>query len=103
MFKNLKKVLLALGVIMAFGLSVSMGFGETGTGVDGKQVVKVGNKICPVTDEKIDKNSEVTYEYKGKVYSFCCRACIIEFKKDPEKFIEKIKKTDEGNSENAAQ
>ena len=39
---------------------------------------------------RIGKNSEVTYEYKGKVYSFCCQGCIIEFSKDPEKYIEKM-------------
>lgn len=102
MFRTLKAVLLAIGAITIFGLTASTGFGDEGTGAGGKQVVTVGNKLCPVTDEKIDKNSEVTYEYKGKVYSFCCQACVIEFKKDPEKFIEKMKKAGEGNDEHAA-
>ncbi len=50
----------------------------------------VDNTICPVTGEKIDKKTKATYEYKGKIYNFCCSACISEFKKDPEKFIKKI-------------
>jgi len=54
-----------------------------------KRAVEVDNKICPVLDEKIDEKSKVTYEYKGKIYNFCCSACIEEFKKDPDKYIKK--------------
>ena len=46
------------------------------------------NKTCPITGEPVDKN--VTYEYKGKLYGFCCQMCIEEFKKDPEKYISKM-------------
>ncbi len=101
MFRNLKTVLLAVGVIMVFGLSASMGFGDSVTPGTAEKAVTVGNKVCPVTGEKIDKESEVTYEYKGKVYSFCCRACIIEFRKDPEKYIEKMNTAGEGTDEKA--
>ena len=50
----------------------------------------MGNKICPVTGEKINENTKVTYEYQGKIYNFCCAGCLDEFKKDPEKYIKKI-------------
>jgi YHS domain-containing protein len=33
---------------------------------------------------------KATYEYKGKVYNFCCQMCIEEFKKDPQKYIKKV-------------
>ena len=49
-----------------------------------------GNKICPVTGEKIDEKTKATHEYKGKIYNFCCAMCIDEFKKDPEKYIKKV-------------
>jgi len=52
--------------------------------------VNVGNKICPVTGERIDEAAKVTYEYQGKIYNFCCAACPEEFKKDPDKYIKKI-------------
>ncbi len=52
----------------------------------------VGNETCPVSGERIDENMKVTYEYKGKVYNFCCQGCVEEFKRDPEKYIEKIEK-----------
>lgn len=52
------------------------------------QAVDVGNKICPVSGEKIDE--KITYEYQGKIYHFCCLQCIEDFKKDPEKYIKKV-------------
>ncbi len=57
-----------------------------------KKAEVVGNKICPVSGEKIDEKMKETYEYKGKIYNFCCPMCIEEFKKDPEKYIEKMEK-----------
>ena len=50
----------------------------------------VGNKICPVLGEKIDEKTKATYEYKGKIYNFCCAMCIDEFKNDPDKYIKKV-------------
>lgn len=52
------------------------------------KAVNVGNKICPVTGDKVD--GKTTYEYQGKIYNFCCPACIDEFKKDPGKYIKKV-------------
>lgn len=102
MFGNLKAAFVVVSAIAVFGLSAATGFGETGTNAGAEKAVAVGNRICPVTGEKIDKNSEVTYEYKGKVYSFCCRGCIVEFSKDPEKYIGKLKKDGEVLDKKAA-
>lgn len=55
----------------------------------------VGKKICPVSGEKIDEKVKETYEYKGKIYNFCCPMCVEGFKKDPEKYIEKMEKAEE--------
>lgn len=54
------------------------------------QAVDAGNKICPVSGEKIDEKLKATYEYEGKIYNFCCPMCIDEFKKDPQKYINKV-------------
>jgi YHS domain-containing protein len=56
-----------------------------------KKAEVVGNKICPVSGEKIDKKMKQTYEYKGKIYRFCGPMCAEEFKKDPEKYNGKNK------------
>ena len=53
------------------------------------QPVEVGNKICPVSGEKIkegDMGGSVKIEHNGKMYTLCCGMCIKDFKKDPEKY-----------------
>ncbi len=44
-------------------------------------------ETCPVSGEIVEKDTKATYKYKGKVYKFCCTACIDEFKKNPETYI----------------
>lgn len=55
-----------------------------------KDLVEVGNKICPVSGEEIKKEEAFKYEYEGKIYNLCCKMCLKDFKKDPEKYIEKL-------------
>lgn len=64
-----------------------------------KRSVEVGNKICPVLNEKINERTKATYEYEGKIYNFCCEMCIDEFKKDPQKYIHKIEEELEAESQ----
>lgn len=64
-----------------------------------EEVENVGNKICPVSGEKINEDTKVTYEYEGKIYNFCCAMCIDEFKKDPDKYIKKIEQELKGTPE----
>ena len=45
--------------------------------------------ICPVLHGPASK--EYTFAYEGKTYYFCCPMCIDEFKKDPQKYISRIK------------
>lgn len=52
-----------------------------------KEAVNVGNKVCPASGDAIDPAVGATYEYKGKIYNFCCSGCIEEFLKDPQKYI----------------
>ena len=54
------------------------------------QAQNVGNKICPVMGNPIAEDPKVTYEYEGKIYNFCCEACIVEFKANPAKYIKII-------------
>ena len=58
------------------------------------KAVEVGNKICPVTGDKIPAPGEkgtmgddpIRYEYNGKIYNLCCKMCVKDFKKNPEKY-----------------
>ena len=57
------------------------------------KAIEVGNKICPVSGEKVPAPGEkgemgeaVKYEYNGKIYNLCCPMCVKDFKKNPEKY-----------------
>ena len=53
------------------------------------KAVEVGNKICPVSGNPVGDGSmgeSVKYEYNGKIYNLCCKMCVKDFKKDPEKY-----------------
>ncbi len=52
-----------------------------------ENTVEVGNKICPVSKEGVDSaGGKVQVEYNGKIYNLCCKMCLKDFKKNPEKF-----------------
>lgn len=55
----------------------------------GEMVEQEGVGICPVMHEPALR--EYSYTYEGKTYYFCCPMCIEEFKKDPQKYLSKIK------------
>lgn len=108
-----KKIFWVIGVFILgiSGLSFAMNCGEHGVNRQlaqahsghnqetmsestGNQAVNAGNKICPVSGEKIGEGSgmeAVTYEYQEKIYNFCCASCVEEFKKNPDKYIKIIK------------
>ncbi len=51
------------------------------------KLVEVGNKLCPVSGEKVGTMGKgVQYEYNGKIYNLCCPMCKKDFKNSPEKF-----------------
>jgi YHS domain-containing protein len=48
------------------------------------------NKFCAVeSDNKIDP--KVTYVYQGKTIGFCCRDCLEDFQKDPDRYMRGLK------------
>ncbi|HYE21656.1 MAG TPA: hypothetical protein VEA69_24635 [Tepidisphaeraceae bacterium] len=49
------------------------------------------NKICPVEGGDHEIDPKVTTVYQAKTIAFCCRDCIDEFNKNPEKYAKGIK------------
>jgi YHS domain-containing protein len=49
------------------------------------QPTKPVNKNCAVEQDH-EADAKVTYAWNGKTYAFCCKDCIDEFKKNPEKY-----------------
>lgn len=46
-------------------------------------------EVCPVMGGKINK--DIYSDYKGMRIYHCCPACVDIFKKDPEKYLQKMK------------
>lgn len=102
MFRNARIAAAVMTIMGVFGIFAPVTYGETGAAEPVGKAKVVGNRVCPVTDERISKKTEVTYQYKGKLYSFCCRECIDEFKKDPGKYVGKMKKAAANSQERSA-
>ena len=54
------------------------------------QPSKPVNKFCAVEGKDHEVDPKVTVNYKGKTVGFCCKDCIEEFNKDPEKYVKKM-------------
>ena len=84
---NIKSLILTLAIL---GLSSGVVLAQEGK----HQAVEVGNKICPVSGDKVPAPGEkgtmgdkpVKIGYKGKIYNLCCSMCVKDFKKNPKKY-----------------
>lgn len=96
----MKKIFVFLSVAMLLVIS-RISFAEEPPQADAvtQGAIELNNKICPVSGEEIDEKTKVTYEHEGKIYNFCCQMCIDEFKKDPQKYIDKVKEELKGDSQ----
>jgi YHS domain-containing protein len=100
MLKNITLGLFICAVVLTAGKMLFAGRVGSDAGTSVSLTIKsqeVGNKICPVLGEEINEDSKATYEYKGEIYNFCCAACIEEFKKNPDKYIQIVNKEMKNN------
>ena len=74
----MKKFIMSMTVILIFSLTLA------------GSVFAEEQANCPVMGGKINK--EIYADHDGKRVYFCCNMCIDTFKKDPAKYIEKMKK-----------
>jgi len=108
--KNTYLIILGLAVfaIIAIGLAFapcggcSQADAVVKDSTSGSGAIDAGNKICPVLGELIDGATKAIYEYKGKIYNFCCAGCIETFKKEPQKYIDKVNQELESRQTNGA-
>jgi YHS domain-containing protein len=85
--KPIFRAVLVAGVISLGSLAV--GAADTS---DAKPKLKpYPLKTCVVSGEKLgEMGKPVVYEYKGREIKFCCKDCIKDFKKNPDKYIKKL-------------
>ncbi|MDP3789321.1 MAG: YHS domain-containing protein [Candidatus Omnitrophota bacterium] len=95
-----KRICASLVTVM-FILGIAVLAGPVGQ-ASAEEAINAGNKICPVSGEKINEKTKATYEYEGKIYNFCCPMCIDSFKKEPQKYIEKVEEELQAGSEGSS-
>ena len=50
---------------------------------------------CVVSDEKLgEMGKPFVYEYKGREIKFCCKSCLKDFNKNPDKYVKKIEEAE---------
>jgi len=76
--------LMMVGPVLAQAKAQTTAQAQTQAQTQGKPQTK-----CPVLGGNIDKN--IYADYKGYRIYFCCKGCDEEFKKNPEKYLEKMK------------
>lgn len=90
--KTFYSILLLLFLISFTSNSVAQDKNKKETKTELKKDIKTSSKpfntVCPVTGEDLDNT--ITYVYKEKTYSLCCKRCLSKFQKDPEKYIKNL-------------
>jgi len=52
-------------------------------------------KTCIISGDKLGEMGEpFVYAYKGREIKFCCKGCLKDFNKDPQKYIKKIEEAE---------
>jgi len=52
-------------------------------------------KTCIISGDKLGEMGDpFVYAYKGREIKFCCKGCLKDFNKDPEKYIKKIEEAE---------
>jgi YHS domain-containing protein len=71
------------------GSASSQGTGRSAETAPAETQSAITQKICPVMGGKI--NPTVYTDHEGKRIYFCCPECIDTFKKDPAKYLAKMR------------
>ncbi len=86
----MNKVIVAMMAVLILSVSAAWAQEKNTPGssqISNGQPIEVGNKICPVTGDKIGSmGPPVKYTYNGRVYNLSCTACIKNFEDNPEKY-----------------
>ena len=90
------KTLIAGGLIFAY-VAAPLGVFAADAKVDTKEKVKPYTlKTCPVSDEKLggDMGDPYVFKHEGREIKLCCKSCLKDFKKEPEKYVKKIEEAE---------
>jgi hypothetical protein len=61
------------------------------------RVLAQKQKICPVTGEELGKHGKpIKFSVNGEIIFLCCSGCVDAIKKDPDKYLAKLKANADG-------
>jgi YHS domain-containing protein len=80
------------GLLFLCALPMVSFFATTALGADGaSQGSSYPLETCVVSGEKLGSmGKSFVHNYQGREVQFCCKACLKEFNKDPQKFLKKL-------------
>ena len=79
----MKRAALALVLVVAVLLASDSGIAQARRG---EKAEKAKDPVCGLM---VDKNPELSANYKGETYYFCTKTDLEQFKKAPEKYVKK--------------
>ena len=81
------KYLMAVILVASFLVSVSSRAADKQT----EKLKPYPLKTCIISGDKLGEMGDAfVYAYKGREIKFCCKGCLKDFNKDPEKYIKLI-------------
>ena len=82
-----KIIMLVVFLGLSFAVIAQADEKSSGAVSDQAAAVEAGNKICPVSGEKVGQMGDIVQiEHKGKIYNLCCAMCKNDFDKNPDKY-----------------
>ena len=94
--KTQYKVATAALMITLFAAGPFAGFAaDKSTDKADKKLKAYTLKTCAVTDEDLDSMGKpYVHEYKGREIKLCCKSCLKDFNKKPDKYVKKIEEAE---------
>ena len=78
----MKRRFVALLIMLVFAAAITV----SGQTQPAKKPGKAKDPVCGLT---VEKDPNLSTNYKGETYYFCSKADLEKFKKDPEKYVRK--------------
>jgi hypothetical protein len=89
--KILKPLLVAVLFVSLCGAALSASAADTKT----EKLKPYTLKTCVVSGDKLGEMGDpFVYKYKDREIKFCCKGCLKDFNKDPQKYIKKIEEAE---------
>ena len=86
-----------LGFLIMLSLTAPCGaYAQSAAAGESAEGMDVGNKFCPLSGDKA--KPKFTSVYNGKRYSFCCKMCVRDFEKNPEKYLKELAEVESGKA-----